>query len=166
MEATKLVAGESLITIIETGEMLSVMCDMNKDGKFFGCYDDNYTLAYTIDVAEEGVVWKNVPLSKGDYMEDSIVSCVGNPSEWSDKHYDHYYTLTEDDIKLGKVRLDVYTVANVWGIGGKDNSGALWHTFKIFPRFGEKNSEEREIIAMYKQVKALAKVKGVSLEGV
>lgn len=85
-------------------------------------------------------------------------------SDWSDKHYDHYYTLTEEDIEAGKIKLDVYTVSNVWGIGSKDDSGALWHTFKIFPRFGEKNSEEREIKAMYEQVKALAKVKGVKLE--
>lgn len=84
--------------------------------------------------------------------------------QWTDTHYEHYYTLTEDDIKLGKVKLDVYTVADVWKIGSKDDSGALWHTFKIFPRYGEKNSEEREIKAMYAQVKALAKIKGVVLE--
>ncbi len=51
----------------------------------------------------------------------------------------------------------------VWKIGSKDDSGALWHTFKVFPRYGEKNTKEREIIAMYKQIKCLAEIEGVVL---
>ena len=85
-------------------------------------------------------------------------------AEWTNKHYDHNYTLTEEDIENGYVRLDAYTVAKVWKIGSKDDSGALWHTFKVFPRYGEKNPIEREIKAMYNQIKCLAKIEGVNLD--
>ena len=49
-------------------------------------------------------------------------------------------------------------------IGGKDDSGALWHCFKTIARFGEKNSREREIKALYAQIKCLAEIEGVNLD--
>ena len=84
--------------------------------------------------------------------------------DWTDTHYNHNYTLTEEDIENGCVRLDAYTVSKVWKIGSKDDSGALWHMFKTFPRYGEKNTKEREIKALYAQVKSLAKIEGVKLD--
>lgn len=102
--------------------------------------------------AGEGIGW--------EFVDDSGVI----NKEWTDKHYDHYYTLTPEDISEGKVRLDAYTVSKVWKIGSKDDSGALWHTFKLFPRWGEKNSVEREIKALYAQTKALAKIYNVKLD--
>lgn len=93
------------------------------------------------------------------YTECPVKSTGG----WSAKHYDHYYHLTPQDIADGKIRLDAYTVSKVWKIGSKDDSGALWHTFKLFPRWGEKNSIEREIRALYAQTKALAKIYNVKL---
>lgn len=89
-----------------------------------------------------------------------------NKTEWTDQHYNHNYTLTPEEIEQGFVKLDVYKVAKVWKIGSKDDSGCLWHTFKVFPRFGEKNSREREIIAMYKQIKCFAEIEGVDLENI
>jgi len=89
---------------------------------------------------------------------------VESKTVWTDTHYDQNYTLTEEDIENGYVRLDAYTVAKVWRIGSKDDSGALWHTFKVFPRYGEKNDKAREIKAMYAQIKALAKIEGVKLD--
>lgn len=83
---------------------------------------------------------------------------------WSDKHYDFKYKLTEEDIVRGFIDLDVYFVANVWRIGSKDNSGALWHSLKTIARFGDKNSVEREVKALYEQVKGLARSKGVKLD--
>ena len=103
----------------------------------------------------EGHLW--------EFGEDVQETSEDAPTEWSAKHYDHYYTLTEDDIEAGKVKLDVYTVSEVWGIGSKDDSGALWHSLKAIARFGDKNPIEREVQALYAQVKALAKVKGVKL---
>lgn len=90
---------------------------------------------------------------------------VMHETTWSGEHYDKYYYLTPEDIVEGKIRLDAYTVAKVWKIGSKDDSGALFHTFKLFPRWGEKNTVEREIVALYKQAKALARVYNVNLGG-
>ena len=89
---------------------------------------------------------------------------VMHETTWSGEHYDKYYHLTPEDIAEGKIRLDAYTVAKVWKIGSKDDSGALFHTFKLFPRWGEKNTVEREIVALYNQAKALARVYNVKLE--
>lgn len=83
---------------------------------------------------------------------------------WTNTHYNHNYILTEKEKEQGFVKLDAYKVAKVWKIGSKDDSGALWHTFKIFPRYGEKNSVEREIKAMYNQIKCLAEIEGVDLD--
>lgn len=84
--------------------------------------------------------------------------------KFSTTHYDYNYKLTEQDIKNGYVRMDTYFVSNVWKVGSKDDSGALWHCLKTINRFGEKNSVEREIKALYSQTKALARIYGVDLE--
>lgn len=89
---------------------------------------------------------------------------TNSETQWTDKHYDLHYNLTEEDIENGHVKLDAYTVAKVWKIGSKDDSGALFHIFKTFPRYGEKNTVEREIKAMYAQIKCLAKIEGVRLD--
>lgn len=86
-------------------------------------------------------------------------------TEWTDKHYDFNYTLTEDDIEKGAIKIDPYFVAKQWKLGSKDDSGALWHTFKGIARFGEKNSVEREIRAFHAQIKRLAELNGVDLDG-
>ncbi len=85
-------------------------------------------------------------------------------SDWTDKHYDFNYYLTDEEIEQGFVKLDVYKVANVWRTGSKDNSGALWHSLKTIARFGDKNPVEREIKALYEQVKGLARENGVELK--
>lgn len=84
--------------------------------------------------------------------------------EWTDKHYSNHYTLTQKDIDNGFVKIDPYFVSKMWKIGSKDDSGALWHCFKTIARFGEKNSREREIKALYAQIKCLAELEGVVLE--
>lgn len=89
---------------------------------------------------------------------------LNTEKQWSDKHYDFKYKLTEEDIERGFIDLDVYFVSNVWRTGSRDNSGALWHSLKTIARFGEKNSVEREIKALYEQVKGLARSKGVKLD--
>ena len=92
---------------------------------------------------------------------DKLITPV---TEWTDKHYDLNYTLTEEDIEQGFVKLDVYKVAKVWRTGSKDDSGALWHSLKTIARFGEKNTVEREVKALYEQVKGLAREHGVDLD--
>lgn len=83
---------------------------------------------------------------------------------WSDAHYASFsYTLTEDDKKAGSIKIDPYFVAKQWGLGMRDDSGILFHNLKTIARFGDKNSREREIVALYKQVKRLAEIEGVVL---
>jgi len=83
---------------------------------------------------------------------------------WTDKHYDFKYQLTKKDLENGFIKLDPYFVAKEWKIGSKDDSGALFHSFKLFPRWAEKNSFEREVIALYKQTKRMAEIYNIELE--
>lgn len=78
-------------------------------------------------------------------------------------HYDLYYTLTENDIEAGKIKVDAYWVAKQWKTGSRDDSGALWHSLKTIARFGEKNDKAREIKALYNQALALARIYDVEL---
>jgi hypothetical protein len=80
------------------------------------------------------------------------------------EHYNLYYTLTEKDIEAGKIKVDAYWVAKQWKTGSRDDSGALWHSLKTIARFGEKNSKEREIKALYNQALALARIYNVDLK--
>lgn len=95
---------------------------------------------------------------------DRFFNRLGNASEWTDKHYDNKYQLSEENIKNGFINLDVYFVSKQWKIGSRDESGALWHCLKTIARFGDKNSKEREIKALYAQIKCLAKLEGVDLD--
>lgn len=95
-----------------------------------------------------------------------VVSPVENKEckgEYSTAHYETYYELTEEDIRAGKIKMDAYFVGKVWKTGSRDDSGALWHTLKTIARFGEKNSVEREIKAIYNQAKALARIYNVEI---
>ena len=116
---------------------------------------------------ESGSELKEVEIGKTYKLSNKEATKEGlakQTQEWTDKHYDHKYVLTKEDIKKGFIRLDVYKVSNVWRVGEKDNSGALWHILKTIPRFGVKNSIDREIKALYNQVKGLAREHGVELE--
>jgi hypothetical protein len=85
-------------------------------------------------------------------------------SEWSDKHYNNYYQLSEKDIKEGKVKIDAYFVNKMWKLNEKDDTGALFHCLKTVARFGDKNPIERELNALYNQVKRMAELYGVELK--
>ena len=76
-------------------------------------------------------------------------------TEYTDKHYDFYYDLTEEEIKNKRIKVDPYFVAKRWKLGEKDPSGCLFHIMKNSSRFGVKNSAEREIKALKDIVKRL-----------
>lgn len=88
---------------------------------------------------------------------------VGKADNYTTDHYNLYYTLTENDIEAGKIKVDAYWVAKQWKTGSRDDSGALWHSLKTIARFGEKNDKAREIKALYNQAKALARIYDVEL---
>jgi hypothetical protein len=81
-----------------------------------------------------------------------------------DAHYDADYVLTDADRERGAVKIDPYFVALQWRTGTRDPSGVLFHLLKTIARFGEKNSREREIRALYKSLLRLAALEGVELD--
>jgi hypothetical protein len=82
-----------------------------------------------------------------------------------DAHYNFDYKLTEYDYEVaGYLKIDPYFVAKQWRTGERDPSGVIFHILKTCARFGEKNSKEREITAIYKSIKRLAELEGVKLE--
>ena len=87
----------------------------------------------------------------------------GEGNTWTDKHYDFTYTLTEDDIEAGEIKIDPYFVADQWRLGEKDNSGVIFHILKTCSRYKCKHAEEREIKAIYGQIKRLAEMRGIKL---
>lgn len=128
------------------------------EGKHVWIDESHFELSKAKDNTE---LWDNRELG----CDEEFVKVVPNIlKEYTTKHYDNYYQLTEKDIKEGKIRVDAYWVAKQWKIGSRDDSGALFHNLKTIARFGEKNSVEREIKALYNQTKALARVYGVELD--
>lgn len=85
-------------------------------------------------------------------------------TEWTDKHYDAIYKLTEKDIERGWIKIDPYRVSKQWHLGSKDESGALFHVLKTLARIGEKNSVEREVKALLAQIKCFAEIEGIYCE--
>lgn len=81
-----------------------------------------------------------------------------------DSHYNFNYSLSPEDIDNGYIKLDPYFVAKQWKLGSKDDTGILFHCFKLIARFGDKNPKEREILALYKQAVRLAELEGVELK--
>ena len=129
-------------------------------------------LHYNVTVSGEKVCAESGRHRKSDVMGrfDSgmwVMVKHGRDSEVKDTyttdHYNMYYTLTENDIEAGKIKVDAYWVAKQWKTGSRDDSGALWHSLKTIARFGEKNDKAREIKALYNQAKALARIYDVEL---
>lgn len=98
-------------------------------------------------------------------IPEDVAAFIGEKqqTQWTDKHYDAYYTLTQKDVEAGKVKIDPYFVAKQWRLGEKDDTGVLFHNLKNISRYGEKNSKEREIKALHAQIKRLAEIEGVEL---
>lgn len=84
-------------------------------------------------------------------------------SDWTDKHYGHYYKLTDEDISAGQVKVDAYFVNRMWKINSWDDSGAAFHIVKTLPRIANsKNPLKRELVALKKQVDILCNLHGIS----
>lgn len=84
-------------------------------------------------------------------------------NDWTDKHYNFCYTLTAEDKERGTVKVDPYFVSKQWQLGKKDDTGTIFHLLKTIARFGDKNTKEREIKALYAQVVRLAELEDIKL---
>ena len=99
-----------------------------------------------------GSEWEFVDEDIVDNKESATYIKEHTKSEWTDKHYDHYYTLTPEDIAAGKIKIDPYFVNTIWGINDADKTGAAFHNLKTLSRMAKnKNSLAREWDAMIGQ---------------
>ena len=105
-----------------------------------------------------------------EMMTDKMNSATGKSvdkaeklgDEWTDKHYNNFYQLNEEDIKVGKIKVDAYFVNRMWKINQWDDTGAGFHIVKTLPRIANnKNPLKRELVALKKQVDILCKLHGV-----
>lgn len=86
-------------------------------------------------------------------------------SLWTDKHYDFDYTLTPKDIKKGSIRVDAYFVNRMWKLNQADDTGVAFHCLKTLTRMNNnKNPKERELKALYGQIKRWAELEGIDLK--
>ena len=102
-----------------------------------------------------------------DYLNptESIDELKDPEQDWSDKHYNHFYQLSEDDIKAGQIKVDAYFVNRMWKINSWEDTGAGFHILKTLPRIANnKNSLKRELVALKKQIDMLCKLHGVDGE--
>lgn len=99
------------------------------------------------------------------YPDDSEewMEVESDSSVWSNKHYDFFYSLSDEEIKNRKIKIDPYFVSKQWRLGLKDESGILFHNLKTLARFGDKNSRAREIKALHAQIVRLAEIEGIDL---
>lgn len=127
-----------------TGTVAGCLWWKSPDGVDF-CYGDRFNFWKDKDfefVDEEDV----------DNKESTMYIKEPTKSEWTDKHYDHYYTLTPEDIATGKIKIDPYFVNTIWGINDADKTGAAFHNLKTLSRMAKnKNSLAREWDAMIGQ---------------
>ena len=119
-------------------------------------FSDEYYETHNID----GTLKDSI--AKPSFSKEPLSSCEG---EWTDKHYNNFYQLTEEDIKIGQIKIDAYFVNRMWKINQWDDTGAGFHILKTLPRIANnKNSLKRELVALKKQVDILCKLHGVDDE--
>ncbi|AKA61221.1 hypothetical protein [Pseudoalteromonas phage H103] len=117
-----------------------------------------YTQLMAIGKLKRAMIEKSAPKIAPDLTPDVEIK-----SDWSDEHYNHFYQLSEEDIKAGKIKVDAYFVNRMWKINSWEDTGAGFHILKTLPRIANnKNSLKRELVALKKQVDILCKLHGVN----
>lgn len=103
-----------------------------------------------------------------ELKEEVMKDLSQHKTEWTDKHYDFVYkhpvTRGDSDVGFVEIKVDPYFVADQWKLGEKDNSGVIFHILKTCSRYKTKHEEEREIRAIYGQIKRLAELREVDLD--
>lgn len=123
--------------------------------------EENIKVKEDNNVKEESLEDK-ISRVKKMIREENLEVKEGN-TEWTDKHYGFTYIISEEDIKNGYLKVDPYFVNEVWGLNKKELTGVGFHCLKTLARWCAKNTEEREIRAMYGQITRLAEMRGVKL---
>lgn len=146
------------------GEVWEVsIIDLDPEGLFIGFDNDPEEAGQAVWGAEYFELVESYNPSEAKPPEVVALGKELKSTDWTDKHYDAFYHLTPKDIENGFVKVDPYFVARIWQLGKKDDSGVLFHNLKNISRYGEKNSKEREIRALYAQIKRLAELEEIEL---
>ncbi|QGJ84296.1 hypothetical protein [Pseudoalteromonas phage XCL1123] len=150
--------------VCEDGELDSCV------NKYGGCNRKiTYPQLMAIGKLKRAMIEREHLLNYGNHGEKSapkitpdLTPDVEINADWSDEHYNHFYQLTEEDIKAGQIKVDAYFVNRMWKINSWEDTGAGFHILKTLPRIANnKNSLKRELIALKKQVDILCKLHGV-----
>lgn len=135
-----------------------------KDAYFSACpTEDHRVVAYRVVKKHKLAFEDGNNFSEHADAFSNVCNVTTKPNEWTDKHYSFEYALTKQDKNGGTIKVDPYFVSKQWQLGKKDDTGTIFHILKTIARFGDKNSKEREIKALYAQVKRLAELEGVDL---
>lgn len=147
---------------------MKVECINNLEGQNFLTVGKYYDV-----ISDEGSHWnvRNDEGSENWYPKEHFAGDTHDMKVESadeagaiDAHYSSFEYVLPCNMKKGDViKIDPYFVSKTWRLGSKDDSGILFHCLKTLARYSEKNSREREILALYKQVKRLAQLEGVEL---
>jgi acyl carrier protein len=159
--AQKLLDGLGALGIKSFQESLTTTGPVHVDSKLLeGVCLNPGNLDLSPDTEQPKVLYTEKELLEGLNPDTAHTDeAFGISTEWTDKHYDHDYKITEEDIKRGYIRVDPYFVAMMWRLGQKDDTGILFHNLKNISRFGEKNSIEREIKAFEAQINRLKELR-------
>lgn len=165
---------------IKTGDKIRILQDgyYNSDVKggdilIVRGFSDSISTTFIADTEDETDWWfynsgdLNVGFELVKEEISSVNTVVQSPVDTPariDGHYDFFYDLNPNEVKFQQLKVDPYFVSKQWRVGARDPSGALFHILKTVARFGDKNPPEREIKAIYLQIKRLAELEGVELE--
>lgn len=134
-----------------------VECSLDKSWHFIRENKDSSLLEASYGVLASFGVPEDSSESGGEVPEEEA-------NTWTDKHYDFTYTLTEEDIEAGEIKIDPYFVNRIWKINSWDDTGAAFHSLKNYARIcNNKNPLERDLKSLYKQVKRLCELHKVDL---
>lgn len=151
-----------IVKKFESSDLLSWARSMDDTVGTSGVISGEYTNSGRIEAFMVNG-WSYLPESLELVAEEAPVEEPVQPTA-IDSHYNFNYSLTQWDHDMGVIKLDPYFVAKQWDLGSKDPSGVIFHILKTCARFGEKNDKGREIKAIYKSIKRLAELEGVTLE--
>ncbi len=118
-----------------------------------------YRVEWEVDGCPHHLYYQAVDLASATPM-----TVAEDQTGWTGTHYDNWYTLSDQDKAIGKVKIDAYFVNKMWKLNEKDDTGGLFHNLKTIARFGDKNPVERELKALYNQTKRMAELYGVDLD--
>lgn len=158
----------------ESRKLQQILINDGYKGVYNTPYEFTKMYPHFISADEEGINWNPghheeyyldngsvlTPLPWESEQEELHNTLTTTALQWTDKHYNFNVDVSDKDT----LKVDPYFVSKTWKIGSKDESGALFHILKTISRFGSKNTREREIKAIYKQIVRLAELEGVELE--